>query len=567
MESPPTIGVEHRPDRPDVLGRVAAVMAVGFCLAEAWLGRTELTHAAPLILGLGLPAAAAAWLARWRGADGSPRLALAYLLAALLLLPLPGALLVALLALAGGRGGGIAGPWSAGPKRVAPLVLAVALAGLLVRAADALPPQGSVASLLPWVLACFALLEAIPLVVAGLLDGPRRGLVWRAPVVDLLTLPLALVLLPLAAAGSWPAFAVLSAAVLAAVHYHRASRDARRGLRRAESALALRDRAVGSLRRLGIEIARSRDAAPVFSIIERECAATFDQDFFMLALTDPSTSRLQAVFRRRRGEAPQLRPLSLGEGLASRVLATRRPLRIDDLDAPRNPVPIHLVAEDAKSALVVPLMVQDRAIGVLSVQSRRAAAWNDASLQALQVVAQLAALAVDGLRHQRKATHDSLTGMYHRDYFFRRVRDEYRRMRRYGGSFAVLMIDLDGFKTINDRHGHISGDRYLAAFGNVVRRVLRGADLACRFGGDEFCLLLPETDTAGAHVIAERLRAAVARMSVRVDRVELRTTVSIGLAAFPDHDTGDLNDLLRRADEALYRAKRTGRDRVVPYAA
>jgi len=165
------------------------------------------------------------------------------------------------------------------------------------------------------------------------------------------------------------------------------------------------------------------------------------------------------------------------------------------------------------------------------------------------------------------ATVDSLTGFYLRGYFFSRLEEEDERARRYGGGFAVLMLDLDGFKEINDRHGHLAGDQLLREISATIHHQLRAADIACRYGGDEFCLLLPQTARVGAHAIAERIRAAVSRRVVGVDGQALRVTVSIGLALFPDHDAGDVASLVRRSDEALYRAKRAGRDRVAPAAA
>lgn len=129
------------------------------------------------------------------------------------------------------------------------------------------------------------------------------------------------------------------------------------------------------------------------------------------------------------------------------------------------------------------------------------------------------------------------------------------------------MLDLDGFKAIDDRHGHLAGDRCLRTFGQAIRTGLRGADLACRYGGDEFCLLLPETDLAGARPIAERLRVAVGALAVDVGGTRVRSTVSIGLAGFPEHYSGDLRALLPRANQALYRAKHEWRDRVVIYSA
>jgi diguanylate cyclase (GGDEF)-like protein len=147
------------------------------------------------------------------------------------------------------------------------------------------------------------------------------------------------------------------------------------------------------------------------------------------------------------------------------------------------------------------------------------------------------------------------------------LRDEYERTSRYGGKFSLLMLDLDGFKSINDDHGHITGDRFLRSIAATIRDELRAADLACRYGGDEFCLLLPETGIRGARTIAERIRRAVGERIVVVDPLRLRTTVSIGVAVFPEHDHGGLESMLRNSDAALYEAKRSGRDRVVPFAA
>jgi diguanylate cyclase (GGDEF)-like protein len=176
-------------------------------------------------------------------------------------------------------------------------------------------------------------------------------------------------------------------------------------------------------------------------------------------------------------------------------------------------------------------------------------------------------VAIESARHYQQATVDSLTGCFLRDYFFKRLQEEHERCARYGGSFSLLMLDLDGFKEINDQHGHLAGDLYLGEISGTIRAQLRAADIACRYGGDEFCLLLPETDLTGARVIAERIRLAIADTVVAQDGVTLRSTASIGIAVYPRHGSGDALGLLRNADEALYRAKRSGRDCVVPFAA
>ncbi len=154
------------------------------------------------------------------------------------------------------------------------------------------------------------------------------------------------------------------------------------------------------------------------------------------------------------------------------------------------------------------------------------------------------------------AETDALTGLLNRRAFLARARVLEGLARRYGHSLAVLMADLDHFKAVNDRFGHAEGDRVLRLFGGLLREVLRGTDLAARFGGDEFVVLMPHTDRQGAVRVAERLRGRL-----REERESVRCTVSIGIAAASGLDA-DVERLLTRADRALYRAKHEGRDRI-----
>ncbi len=344
---------------------------------------------------------------------------------------------------------------------------------------------------------------------------------------------------------------------------------AERALSESRESLSSRLGELETLHSISREIVSSMDLARVFGTLERECRKIFDVDFFFVATVDPKTRQLRVVYRRQDEEPARETVCPLGNSLASWVITEKRSLRVDDfrkdpLDLPFRP---QVVDEQIRSALAVPLMVEDRVTGVLSVQSRRSDAYDDHQLSVLYTIGQQAAVAIENARHFEMATVDSLTGLFLRDYFFRRLEEEHGRALRYTGSFVLLMTDLDGFKEINDRHGHPAGDRYLRALGTTVREQLRTADLACRYGGDEFCLLLPQTEPRGAQIIAERLRTAVSMLSVETEGVVMRTTMSIGLAAFPSHESGDLPSLLRKADQALYQAKRSGRDRVSSFAA
>lgn len=161
----------------------------------------------------------------------------------------------------------------------------------------------------------------------------------------------------------------------------------------------------------------------------------------------------------------------------------------------------------------------------------------------------------------RLATTDPLTGLANRRYFMEVAARELVRARRHGRPLALLVLDLDHFKAVNDGHGHETGDRMLVAVADACGTTLRSIDLLARMGGEEFAVLLPETDRDGAWRAAERLREVVAAVSVTTDDATVTARVSIGGTVLAGAD-GDIKDLLRRADRALYRAKDAGRDRV-----
>ena len=222
-----------------------------------------------------------------------------------------------------------------------------------------------------------------------------------------------------------------------------------------------------------------------------------------------------------------------------------------------------MVESRIRSILAVPLIMENRVVGVLSVQCFREHAYEERHVSLLATIGQQATVALENARHYQLATIDHLTGLYQRDYFFQRLGDEHRRAARYGSCFSLLMLDLDSFKKINDRSGHFAGDRFLKAVGAAIRGILRAADIPCRYGGEEFSILLPETDLAGARTIAERLRAEIGSIRLEEGGSSISTTVSIGVSAFPEHFDGNLTGLLQKADQALYSAKLQGKDRVI----
>lgn len=158
---------------------------------------------------------------------------------------------------------------------------------------------------------------------------------------------------------------------------------------------------------------------------------------------------------------------------------------------------------------------------------------------------------------------DPLTGLVNRRTIDATLALEVARSKRSGIGFAVVMIDLDHFKKINDTYGHAAGDMVLVETGVAVRGSLREVDVAGRYGGEELILLLPDTDLRGARAVAERVRLAIAELALHLDgREPLRVTASAGCAAFVPATHADADEVVRRADAALYRAKERGRNRV-----
>jgi len=166
-----------------------------------------------------------------------------------------------------------------------------------------------------------------------------------------------------------------------------------------------------------------------------------------------------------------------------------------------------------------------------------------------------------GLREQ--AITDPLTGLYNRRYLWEFLRREWVRARRKDESLAVIMIDLDHFKRINDTHGHEAGDFVLVAIAGLLGNQIRSSDIVCRYGGEEFALVLPEASLDNVRLRAEHIREAIRRLDLRYKGVPLgRITASLGVALFPHHaDSPD--SLIRAADEAMYEAKHVGRDRTI----
>lgn len=213
--------------------------------------------------------------------------------------------------------------------------------------------------------------------------------------------------------------------------------------------------------------------------------------------------------------------------------------------------------------VIVPLSFLGNFVGVLYVQAddtRRI--WNESEILLLQTVADQVAVAVKHARlyvkSQQEALRDSLTGVFNRRFFEMQFEREFKLAQRKNATFAVLMVDFDNFKKINDNHSHLVGDRVLRQAAVALRNSLRAFDTLARYGGEEFVVILPQVSEDDAYLVGERLRQKIEDMEIAdVPRV----TVSIGIAVYP-YSATNMTDLMKTADKALYRAKREGRNRV-----
>ncbi len=207
-----------------------------------------------------------------------------------------------------------------------------------------------------------------------------------------------------------------------------------------------------------------------------------------------------------------------------------------------------------------PLVAGDEAVGSLGVEDRD---LDDRTRRSLVAGAAVLAIAVRNvaMMHEtmQKSFRDSLTGCYNRAYARESLERELLRAKRHGRPPAVLMLDVDGFKAINDRHGHLSGDRVLRAIADTLRELFRSSDPTCRYAGDEFLVILPETPLGTAEQLAEQLREQIALIQIPHQDQLVRPTVSVGVTAALQGEL-DVEAVVERADRAMYHAKQAGRN-------
>jgi diguanylate cyclase (GGDEF)-like protein len=261
-------------------------------------------------------------------------------------------------------------------------------------------------------------------------------------------------------------------------------------------------------------------------------------------------------------------PMHIGQGLTGWAIEHCTAENLPSIhNDPRIQVVPGTPADEREALVVVPLIVRDRPIGALNAyRLGEFTAFSDEEFHLIKRFADVVALALDNtrIRHQleQEAQTDWLTGLGNHRLFHERLRREMDRAERYGRPLSLIVFDLDDFKFLNDLHGHQEGDLVLRRVAAAASEGLRASDMACRIGGEEFAILLPETGKRAARAAADRLCARVRSLPNGVRT----TTVSCGVAAYPS-DAPNVTEFLTAADAALYAAKGRGKDQAATYTA
>jgi diguanylate cyclase (GGDEF)-like protein len=315
------------------------------------------------------------------------------------------------------------------------------------------------------------------------------------------------------------------------------------------------------------EIAAELDRARVIEVVVKAFAELGGVGKMSLMLLNESTGLLEIVGGiGLNPDAASFVRLKVGEGIAGKVVETGKVMRVERMESSSEYKSFsgeNLARSGALLAL--PLVAKGRCFGVVNLHDKiDGGRFDESDESVLTTLAEIASVAFENSRLYDLAITDGLTRLFIVRYFHQRLDEEITRTRRTSQPLSLLMLDIDHFKTVNDTYGHQSGDTVLVGLARIIRKVFREVDIPCRYGGEEFAVILPNTDEAGAVIVAERFRQAVAANVFPLPQGEITVTVSVGLSAYR---IGKLKEeMIREADAALYASKRQGRNRVTTYS-
>lgn len=323
---------------------------------------------------------------------------------------------------------------------------------------------------------------------------------------------------------------------------------------------------------IGKTLTSTLDIGEVLKIIMQKVNELLKPSSFSLLLVDERTRNLR--YEISIGENVESfdkeKTIKMGEGLPGWVAQEGRPVLYPDPTKNLSySLPPNMTPDPYENSLLcVPLKSKGKTLGVMKLHNSGGISrlFSEEDLRTVQTICDYSAIALENAKNfqrvQELTITDDMTSLYNSRYLHTLLDSEILRSKRYKKRFSMIFFDLDKFKEVNDTYGHIYGSTLLRETGQVILRTLRNVDIATRYGGDEFVVILPETPKQNAIVVAERLRELIAGHVFLKERgLEVKFTASFGVATFPD-DASTKEELIKMADEAMYKVKNTTRNGV-----
>jgi diguanylate cyclase (GGDEF)-like protein len=345
-------------------------------------------------------------------------------------------------------------------------------------------------------------------------------------------------------------------------------------VQRLRNELEYRSRFADSLQHFLERISRPEPAETYESIVANSKELFQSERASLLLLNEESNELILKSASGFATDPALVGPIRVGEGVSGEAMNTGKPIVVRDLrSSGRRPAPPER-SYKTDSFISYPITIGGRKVGVLNVTDKTGGRhFDEIDLSLLEIIGPQMAVALERAEWQERATEfqlmsitDSLTGMPNRRYLEERLAEELNRSKRYDFPMSFLMIDIDDFKAYNDKNGHQAGDLAIQITGHCLKAALRSADVASRYGGEEFCILLPQTAMAEAATIAERIRQRVNTTHYPHGKSQPlgRVTISVGVSTFSQM-VNTSETIIAAADRALYQAKSLGKDRVEFY--
>jgi len=337
-------------------------------------------------------------------------------------------------------------------------------------------------------------------------------------------------------------------------------------IKRAETAAIEARNIAETLREAGLTLSSKLDFKQISALILDLLKRVIPYDIGAFLTVEGAALRLAAI----KG-APDDRSLvgetypASGSRLCHSAVQKKRPV-IGPVNGPEDILLPLRPDRDVRSFLGVPVVLRDRVTGLIALYDSAPGAFTEEGARVAELFGSQVAIAMDNSRRieqmEKQAVTDELTGLYNRRAFALSGEKEVGRSRRYQRPLALILFDIDHFKNVNDSHGHLIGDHVLRVLTGLVTRTTRSTDIVCRYGGEEFIVLMPEASRDEGLAMAERLRQEISRMTVVTAVGTLSLTVSLGVAALHLDEDENLESLIARADRAMYQAKAAGRNTV-----